>query len=74
MDGDGHAHIAGLATAFTPSTMLGEDVDRSFPGAAPELIDARPGGFTDAGATISSDVYAFSVLAWEVRAKFVAPQ
>ena len=65
MDSDGRAYIAGLATAFT--TVLDEDVDRSFPGAAPELIDARQWGFTDTGATTASDVYAFGVLAWEVR-------
>jgi len=52
--------------------MLGEDVDRLFPGAAPELIDARRWGVTDTGATTASDVYAFSILAWEVRVKSVA--
>jgi len=72
VDSDGRAHIAGLATAFIPSNMFGEDVDRSVPGTAPELIDARPWGFTDTGATTASDMYAFSVLAWEVRVKSVA--
>jgi len=69
VDSDGRPHIAGLATAFIPSTMFGEDVDRSCPGTAPELIDARPWGFTDTGATTASDVYAFGVLAWEVNIK-----
>jgi len=45
------------------------DIDRSFHGAAPELIDPRRWGVTDAGATMASDVYAFAVLAWEVRVK-----
>lgn len=68
---DGHARIAGLAAAFIPATMLSEDIDRSCVGAAPELIDARPWGFADTGATKASDVYAFGVLACEVREKLV---
>ena len=72
VDRDGRAHITGLATAFIPS-MLDGDVDRSFPGTAPELIDQSwSGGFAGTGATTASDVYAFGILAWEVRANSVA--
>lgn len=67
MSGSGHARIAGLGTASILQAMPGVDVDRSFHGAAPELIDPQRWGFTDAGATIASDVYAFAILAWEVR-------
>lgn len=47
-------------------------LDRSFHGAAPELIDPQRRGFSDAGATMASDVYAFGVLAWQVEIKFRA--
>lgn len=70
VDSNGRAHIGGLTTAIISSAT--EDIDRSFPGAAPELIDARPWGFTDTGATTASDVYAFGVLAWEVRVESIA--
>jgi hypothetical protein len=43
------------------------NIDTSFHGVAPELIDPRRWGLTDAGATTASDVYAFAVLAYEVR-------
>jgi len=72
VDGDGHARIAGLGTALIPSTVPAADVDQSFHGTAPELIDPRRRGFTDAGVTMASDVFAFAVLAWEVREKLVA--
>lgn len=42
------------------------DADRSFLGAAPELIDPQWWESTDRGATMASDVYAFATLAWEV--------
>jgi len=70
--GDGHARIAGLGTASILRAMPGVDVDRLFHGAAPELIDPQRWGSTDPGATTASDVYAFAVLAWEVRMEFVA--
>ena len=44
--------------------------DRSFRVAASELIGVRRGGLEDTGATMAGDVYAFAVLAWEVRVKF----
>lgn len=68
---DGRARIAGLGTASILRAMPGVDVDRSFPGAAPELIDPQRWGSTDPGATKASDVYAFAVLAWEVRMESV---
>ena len=42
------------------------DIDRSFYGAAPELIDPERWGLANADATMASDVYAFGVLTWEV--------
>jgi len=42
------------------------DVDRSFHGAAPELIDPRRFGFVGTEGTKASDVYAFGIIAWEV--------
>ena len=72
MDVDGHARIAGLGAASIPSAIPAVDVDRSFHGAAPELIDPQRWGLADTGATTASDVYAFAVLAWEVRIELVA--
>ena len=71
---DGHARIAGLGTAFIPSTVpVVPDIDRSFHGTASELIDAQRWGVTqDIKATTANDVYAFAVLAWEVRITSVA--
>ena len=71
MDGDGHVRIAGLGAASVLSIMPAVNIDRSFPGAAPELIDPQLWGLTDTGATVASDVYAFAVLAWEVRAELL---
>ena len=68
MGGDGHIRIAGLGTAFIPPTVPAVDVDRSSRDAASELIDAR---VADTEASMTGDVYAFSVLAWEVRVKMV---
>jgi len=70
--GGGHAYIAGLGTASIIRAMPGEDLDRSFHGAAPELIDPQRLGSTNPGTTMASDVYAFAILAWEVRMEFVA--
>lgn len=71
MGGDGHVRFAGLGTASILRAMPGVDVDRSFHGAAPELIDPQRWGSMDPGATMASDVYAFAILAWEVRMEFV---
>ena len=71
MDGNGRVRIAGLGTAFTESTIPAADVDRPFHDAAPELIDPRRWGSVDTRATMASDVYAFAVLALEVRGKLV---
>lgn len=46
--------------------MPGVDIDRSFYGAAPELVNPQRLGLTDTGATKESDIYAFGVLVWEV--------
>ena len=71
MGGDGHARIAGLGTAFIPSTVPAVDVDRSFQGTFAGLINARL--LPDiTGASMADDVRAFSILAWEVRMKIVA--
>ena len=48
------------------------DVDRSFRGAAPEMIDPTRWGLVDAGASTASDVYAFCILTWEVGVSFMA--
>ena len=71
MDDEGHVHIAGLGAALVLSTTAAVDIDQSFHGAAPELINPRRWGFANAEATMASDVYAFSVLAWEVRTRFM---
>ena len=70
--GGGHARIAGLGMASILRAMPGVNVDRSFHGAAPELIDPQRWGSTNPGATMASDVYAFAILAWQVRMEFVA--
>lgn len=44
----------------------GVDVDRSFDGAALELVDPQHFGLTDTGTTEDSNMYAIGVLAWEV--------
>ncbi|KAF9646932.1 kinase-like protein [Thelephora ganbajun] len=67
--GDGRARVAGLGTAsILHASVQGADVDRSFHGAAPGLIDPQRWGSTDSGVTMANDVYAFAVLAWEVFA------
>jgi len=62
----GHIRIAGLGSASIPPTSPWVDVDRSFHGAAPELIDPQRFGFVGAEVTKASDIYAFGVIAWEV--------
>ena len=68
VNSDGRAHIAGLRAARAPAdTTPAVDGHRTFPGVAPELVDPRWWGFHGAVPTMPSDVYAFAVLAWEVR-------
>jgi hypothetical protein len=56
-----------LGTATVIHNMPAVEIDQSFHGVAPELIDPRKRhGHTDRAATRASDVYAFAVLAWEV--------
>ena len=66
VDADGHARVAGLGATSVPSVVPRVDVDRFFPGAAPELIDPQRFRLTNTGATKASDMYAFGVLTWEV--------
>lgn len=66
VDSSRSARVAGLGVASNWSPMPGVDIDRSFYGAAPELVYPQRFGLTDSGATKESDVYAFGVLAWEV--------
>ena len=66
IDPEGHARIAGLGVALISSPVPGVDIDRSFHGAAPELVDPQHVGSSNTGATKASDVYAFAVLSWEV--------
>ena len=73
MNGDRYICIAGLGSASVLPTVPTQDIDRSFRGAAPELIDPERWGLADAGATMASDVYAFGVLTWEVGVQYVAP-
>ena len=47
------------------------EIDRSFHGAAPELVDNERFGSTDTRATTASDIYALGVLAWEVSTRLV---
>ena len=73
VDARGHARIAGLGVASFLSAVPGVEIDRFFHGAAPELVDPRRFGLTDAGATETSDIYAFGVLAWEVSPTLECP-
>ena len=68
---DGRVRIAGLGAASVPSTATA-DVDRSFHGAAPGLINPQRYGLINTRATTASDVYAFAILAWGVRMKFAS--
>ena len=63
---DGRVRVAGLGAASIPSAVSGVDVDTSFHGAAPELVDPQRFRSTNSRATTASDVYAFGVLTWEV--------
>lgn len=72
MNGEGHVRIAGLGTAFVLSTTPAADAYRSSHGTAPEFIDTQRWGSHNTEATTASDVYAFAVLAWEVRMELVA--
>lgn len=62
----GHIRVGGFGAASGPLMTSGVDVDRLFYGAAPELIDPQLGRAPEAGVTKASDMFAFSVLVWEV--------
>ena len=66
VDADGCIRIAGLGAVSIPYGASEVDVDRSFYGAAPELLDPQRFGFADAKSTKASDVYAFGIIAWQV--------
>ena len=66
VDSSRNARVAGLGVASNRSPMPEVEIDRSFYGAAPELVYPQRFGLTDSGATKESDIYAFGVLAWEV--------
>lgn len=66
VDAHDHAHLGGLGVAHLLSGTTVVEIDKSFHGAAPELVDNERCGSTDTGATTASDIYAFAVLAWEV--------
>ena len=63
--------VAGLGSAYILPTMQTVDIDRSFHGAALELIDRERWGLADASTTMASDAYAFGILTWEVGSKFI---
>ncbi|KAF9778003.1 kinase-like domain-containing protein [Thelephora terrestris] len=65
VSGAGCVRIGSLGTACAQSTAPTVDVDRFFPGAAPEITDPQRWGTSEAGASKSSDLFAFGVLAWE---------
>ncbi|KAF9778053.1 kinase-like domain-containing protein [Thelephora terrestris] len=65
VSGAGCVRIGSLGTACAQSTAPRVDVDRWFPGAAPEITDPQRWGTSEAGASKSSDLFAFGVLAWE---------
>lgn len=66
VDSSRSARVSGLGVASNRSPILGVEIDRSFYGAAPELVYPQRFGLADSGATKESDVYSFGVLAWEV--------
>ena len=66
VDAGGHVRIAGLGAASIPSVVSEVEVDWSFYGAAPELIDPQRFGLVGAEITKASDIYAFGIIAWQV--------
>ena len=73
VDAEGRARIAGLGMAVIPSAVPTGSEDRSFHGAlAPELIEPWQWGLPDVGPTVASDIFAFALVAYEVRIKDVS--
>ena len=70
MGRDGRPRIAGLGTAIVPSSVPVGDVNQSSCGVlAPELIDPQRWGLSSAEPTTASDIFAFALVAWEVKMK-----
>jgi len=70
VDLNGVTRIAGLGSAsfLKHSTAQPEaEVEEPCRGSAPELMDPEEFGLAHPHATKASDIYAFSVLAWEAR-------
>ena len=68
VDGDGGARIAGLGTAHVPfSVPIGDIIPSSHGALAPELVGTWRWGLTDSRPTTASDVFALSLVIWEVR-------
>lgn len=77
MDLNGTARIAGLGSAYIlghataqPETKVKEPCRRS----APELMHPEEFGLSYPHTTKASDIYAFGVLAWEVRVSTKFPK
>jgi len=69
VDSNGVARLGGLGSAFAlslPASRSDVDDGRLFCGIAPELINPHTFGLVHARTTKDTDMFAFSMLAWEV--------
>lgn len=69
VESDGTPRIAGLGSSFFQSSPVAwsEDLDELTRSSAPELANHEAFGLPKPQNTTASDVYAFGVLAWEVK-------
>ena len=70
VDSNDVARLGGLGSAFglsLPVSWSDVESEKLFCGIAPELIDPRAFGFVHARTTKATDMFAFGMLAWEVR-------